>query len=314
MLRPSTFLVLGAALAWELGAAYADEASACDDPRISVGAHVDGRWVAPIARACQRTHAAADGDPTARVRIIPAGADLIVEVELEDGRSALRRVRDIDLLGPTLEALLVLPPRAPAAAAPAPLPTVAISAAIPPTAPSTRGDAHAHPTANLDAEGGSGALRIAGREAYLSLAPALFANLRVGPWLFGIEARWDAFQSEVTLPAPGFEMETLGSGLSVARRFRPRFGTLDVGVAPRLLAETQSFLQQGNEVADTQTDVRIGTFARLAVGDATLRFFVGVDFELSPGRIRRRIRIDPALPPLPSWSSGLTAGIVWGEP
>lgn len=303
-------------------AARADEASICDDPRITVEGRVDARWLAPLARACERSRSSTDSDPTARVRVLAAGTDLILEVELEDGRSALRRVRQVERLGPTLEALLLLPPKVAAAVPVGPAPAEAAPPAAAPPSPSAATTTPLPPSPEprppplaLGVEIGGGlGVRVAGREAYLSLAPALFAHLRIGSWLIGLGARWEVFQSRVSLPAPGFEMETLGMGLSLARRFRPSFGTFDVGVEPRLLSETQSYLAKGGEIADSQTDVRMGVFARLAVGDASLRFFTDLDFELSPGRIRRDIRIDAALPPLPSWSAGLAAGVVWGEP
>jgi hypothetical protein len=150
------------------------------------------------------------------------------------------------------------------------------------------------------------------------LAPAGFAQLRAKDWLFGMSVRWDVLQLKSDVAVSNFEMETLAAGLSVARRFRPRFGQMDLGVSPRLVAETQSFqgtsAAEMGEQADTQTDVRIGSFARAAFGGAPLRFFMELDAELSPGRLRRDIRIHPALPPLPSWSAGIGLGVMWGEP
>lgn len=165
-------------------------------------------------------------------------------------------------------------------------------------------------------EGGVGG-RLAERE-YYSLAPAGFAQLRARDWLFGMSVRWDVLQWKSDVAASNFEMDTLGAGLSVARRFRPSFGLIDVGLSPRLVAETQSFEgtspDEMGEQADTQTDVRLGAFMRTALSNAPLRLFVELDGELSPGRLRRDIRIHPALPPLPSWSVGIGVGVTWGEP
>ena len=256
-----------------------------------------------------------DSDATARVRIIPAAHDLIVEVVLKDGRSTLRRVQEPAALKSTLEALLTVPP-APlhveptVPLAPSPLPIVN-------ELPSDRALPVAHsqaPTFGVEAGGGVGG-RIAGGQAYLSVAAGGFAQLRAGDWLFGMSARWDVFQTKSDVAVDSFEMETVGAGISVGRRFRAGFGDVDLGVSPRLVAETQSFFRtKSDEVADTQTDVRLAGFARAVFGHSALRLFAEADAELSPGRIRRNIRIDPALPPLPAWSAGVAVGVVWGQP
>jgi hypothetical protein len=146
------------------------------------------------------------------------------------------------------------------------------------------------------------------------VAASAFAQIRANEWLFGMSTQWDAFQFKSDARVDNFEMETVGIGISVARRIHPGFGSFDVGMSPRLVAETQSFLTKTIETADTHTDVRIGGFARTAFGHAPWRLFVGLDAELSPARLRRDIRIAPALPPLPSWSTGLSIGVLWGQP
>lgn len=309
------------ALAWESRAGAEEPDIVCEDPRVRIQGRPDGRWLEPIVRACEDLRAMPDGDATARVRIVPADADLIVEVVLQDGRSTLRRVRDAAHLRTTLEALLSVPP-APGAAAdmqrtvPGPAPRsepgdVAVGASPPPPPPSA-----AAPSFGVEL-GASAGGRVAAGE-YFSFAPAGFAQLRAREWLFAMTARWDVVQRKSDVGVSTFEMDTIAAGVGAGRRFRPRFGPIDIGVGPRLVAETQSFEgtspSEMGEQADTQTDVRLGTFARAAAGAASLRFFVELDAEVSPGRLRRDIRIHPALPPLPSWSAGLGIGVVWGEP
>jgi len=152
--------------------------------------------------------------------------------------------------------------------------------------------------------------RIAGGE-YRSVAPTLAASLVVQRWLFGLCARWDLAQTaDVASPAV-FEMDTVGAGIAVARRLDVRIGYLDVGFSPRLLAESQSFEASGKEISRSASDVRLASFARLAFGHGAFRFAVGLDGELSPARVRREIRLDAVLPPLPAWSAGLSAGLSW---
>jgi hypothetical protein len=290
------------------------EEPVCEDPRVRIEGRPDERWLEAIARACAGLEAMPDSDPTSRVRLVPAGRDLIVEVALEDGRSALRRVRDPASLMTTLDALLTLPP-SPRLAEPA----------APPAAPPPPANEHldverpqlpaaASPRIGFEVGAAVGG-RIAGAQNYLSVAPGGFAAIRVDDWFLGIHARWDIIQRKSDVHVRDFEMDTVGAGVSIARRFRSDVAVIDVGIAPRLLVETQSFLtESGIEDADAQTDLRVGAFTRVSLGHAQLRPFVGLDAELSPARLRRDIRVGPELPVLPSWSAGFDVGVAWGQP
>lgn len=254
-----------------------------------------------------------DSDPTARIRIVPAGQDLIIEIVLKDGRSTLRRVQEPAALKGTLEALLVVPPApAPADKPASPIPSVTLRTEAPAektvNAPPSQ---DATTTFGVELGGGIGG-RVSG-QGYLSLAGDGVARIRVRDWLFGLGVRWDAFQWKSDVALDNFEMETVGASISVARRLPTGFGSVDVGVSPRLVAETQSYLNKNTEIADTQTDVRLGGFTRAAFGHSPWRLYVEADGEFSPGRLRRDIRIDPALPPLPAWSAGLNLGAIWGQ-
>ena len=57
-----------------------------------------------------------------------------------------------------------------------------------------------------------------------------------------------------------------------------------------------------------------GSFARLVLGDGPMRFLTELDGEVSPTRLRRETRIDPMLPPLPTWSVGGSLGAEWAGP
>lgn len=332
-----SLLALAVELAWAPVASAEEHETVCEDPRVRIQGRPDGRWLEPIVRACEDLRTMPDADATARVRIVPAGADLIVEVTLKDGRSTLRRVQEPSRLGTTLEALLTVPPTLPATDSPDSRDGSAESPSRGSADP-TRAErlvderngerspvpsSPAQPSFGIEIGGALGG-RLAARE-YYSLAPAGFAQLRAREWLFGMSVRWEALQWKSDVVVSNFEMDTLAAGLCVARRFRPSFGSFvmstDIGLSPRLVAETQSFqgapgasAAEEDEQADTQTDVRFGVFARTAFGSAPLRLFVELDGELSPGRLRRDIRLHPALPPLPSWSSGIGLGVTWGEP
>jgi hypothetical protein len=286
----------------------------CEDPRIQIEGQPSERWRDAITRSCAALSEMRDSDPTSRVRLVPAGDDLIVEVALEDGRSALRRVRDPGQLKSTLDALLTLPPaRHTEPAAPPPAIAQAPSANEP-VGPNPQRPPPAAPSSSGFEAGMSLGGRMAAR-TYLSIAPSAYAEARLDQLLLGISVRWDIVQVKNDVDLTDFEMTTVGAGFTVARRFRLDFADVDLGVEPRLLVETQSFrTETGVEDADSKTDLRIAAFSRLAFGHTPLRPFVVLDAELSPGRITRDIRVGPELPVLPSWSAGLGIGLAWSQP
>jgi hypothetical protein len=107
-------------------------------------------------------------------------------------------------------------------------------------------------------------------------------------------------------------MESLGAGFVVARRFGtvPQF---DLGATASLLEEMQSTEDTSGEIAGSQTDIRVGVLGRMLFGRGALRGNVSVEADISPGRFRRTVRIDDALPDLPSWSLGLGVGATWED-
>jgi hypothetical protein len=285
--------------------------AACEDPRVRIDGAPDGPWLQSIAQACAALDAKPDSDPSGRVVLVPSGDDLIVEVTLADGRSALRRVRSPDSLGSVLAALLELPTTGenqpahpssesapPAVQSPAPAP-----APLPPP-----------PSPRLGIELGGG---VSGRVAgggYLSLGPSAFGQVAVGAWALGIDVRWDAYVSKSGVDA-NFEMESVAVGVTLTRRFRFQAADIEVGFSPRVVDETQSDDSLASEVTFATTDVRVGALLRAALGHAhRVRPILEIDGELSPSRIRRLPRLDPSLPALPAWSAGATIGILWGDP
>lgn len=294
----------------------------CEDSAVRVTGQPDDSWIAPIAQACAALHSMTDRDQTASVRIAPQDRDLIVEVTLKDGRTAVRVIRDPAALTATLEALVALPPeRSPSSAtSTVPTPPVAIPAVAVDTKPTVPGPQLAPresitPATGVGVEiGGILSARVAGSQGYFSPATGAFAQLRARSWRFGMTARWDFYQVAADVDAPGFEMETVAVGLSLARRWSGSVADLDVGMSPRFVTETQSFVIEGHEDTGSRADVRLGAFARTMFGGPPWRLLLELDAELSPTRLRRSMQIDPVLPPLPSWSAGVGAGFVWEEP
>jgi hypothetical protein len=300
------------------GAACADD-NRCDEARIHVASDVQPRWRAAIDRACAALAALPGVDPSARVRIVRIDRDLGVDVALADGRYASRRVVTPEALLATLEAVLVVPLSDP--------PPVVAEERQPERAPSDsntstwpRTEERAAPLqsstaeSNLAVELGGGLGGRVAAHGYLSAAPAGFAEIRVGSWLLGTLIRWDVIGSKSAPFVDVFEMETVVVGFLVAKRVGLGFGTIDAGLSPRLAVETQTFESGAGEQTLGATDVRLGTFARLAFGKSALRPIVEIDADLSPSRLRRVVQLDPRLPELPSWSAGLSAGLAWTTP
>jgi hypothetical protein len=297
--------------------AHAEEVGpVCEDPRVRIEGHPAESWPDAIARACTELADMPDSDPTSRVRLLPSGRDLIVEVTLEDGRTAVRRVRDPAKLKTTLDALLTLPPASRRIEAPVAPPSVSSPSSVPSDEERASEPAHASPAPRLAFEAGIAVGgRVAGAQAYLSVAPSGYAELRIDEWLIGIGARWDVFQTKSDVGLRHFEMDTVGADLFAARRFRADGWSADLGLSSRLLVETQSFHpERGKEDTDAQSDMRLGPFLRVSVGRGSLRPIFVLDGEVSPSRVRRSIRVDEEFPVLPSWSLGLSAGVAWGRP
>ena len=294
-----------------VAAARTDE-HGCEAARVDVEGDLQPRWQAAVARACSAIAELTGVDPGARVRISPVERDVMVEVTLADGRFAARRVVSPDALLTSLEALVVVPPSAPTEAPRAPASSVASATTSAEEAPHPA--TAAPPASSVAFElGGTLGGRVAAH-GYLSAAPAGFAEIRVGSWLLGALIRWDVIGSKSAPLVDVFEMETVVVGIVAARRIALGFGSIDAGLSPRVVVETQTFEGTAGEQSLSAIDVRLGGFGRLGFGKAALRPIIEIDADVSPSRLRRVAQLDPRLPELPSWSAGLSAGLAWTAP
>lgn len=292
----------------------------CSNADVRAEGPLDPRWSDAVARLCDDLQAMKDRDPDARVRLTASAEDVLVEVTLPDGRGTIRRVRRPHALRDSLEALLTLPPER---RDPEP-PRAAVStvAAPPPPEPA--------PLRTSPFVGAEIALGVGGRVAgssHLALGGAAEAYLIAGHWLFGLWARWDAFQRVGTPSDVEVDIDTVGAGVTFARRYRlGSSAELDVGVVPRLIVENQRWERdarpgspvpegegeaEDEEGSRTTTDVRVATLGRVHFGRGPLRPFVGIDAEVSPARLRRPSRAAEGIPALPAWSAGLIVGVSW---
>jgi hypothetical protein len=284
----------------------------CADPRVRVdGAPGDG-WIEAIVRACEALAAMSDSDHSARIILVPSGQDLIVEVSLADGRSTFRRVTAPSSLNSILAALVELPVEQYFEPAGIPVDGTPPPAALRqlPTTPAPAATSPPSPRVGVEL-GAAASGRVAG-QGYLSFGPSAFAQLVVGAWALGIDARWEALEAKSGADST-FEMETVAVGLTLTHEFRAHALDIDVGLSPRLVDETQSDDAYANGNAFSTTDVRMAALVRATLGWTHVRPLVTLDGELSPTRVRRLPRLNRDLPPLPAWSAGLSLGVQWSE-
>ncbi|MEO8901376.1 MAG: hypothetical protein ABI627_07610 [Polyangiaceae bacterium] len=280
----------------------------CEGPRIAIKGELADRWRDALQAASERLLTRRDLDQCARVELRSNLEELEVRVKLADGRTTYRALRDPDALGPTLDALLVVPPVL-AAQSSHSLPE--FGAPIP---------AHvSEPTRRAHFEAGFGAMgRLAAAPLYAGIGVAGFAQLDLEPWLVGVTARWDVTDGLVTVASPsGFNMQTLGLGVVVGRRSSLLGAELDTLVGPEILAENQEAdgdSAQPDGAGGGGTDFRLDLAVRLSTKTSGFHFFAQADLDLSPSRLRRTKQLDPLLPPLPSWSLGLVLGAASRSP
>ena len=278
--------------------------SVCADPRVSIAGALDTVWLEAVVSLCEDLGSIPDIDPQVRLRVIPAGTDVIVEASLPDGRTTLRRVRKPRDLRLTAEALATVPPAATLSK---------VDASAPPSSPDHEPAARSRP---IGFELGAAALvRASAAPTYVSAGTAGYVGVRPGNWMLGVHARWEILEQLTSHPPRGYEMDSAGAGFFVARRLELSPAVrADVGGAATLLVEAQSFETSAGEVSGSSTDVRLGLFTRFLFGTSAWRWTLALDGELSPPRLRRALRVDPVAPQLPTWSAGLAIGASWGDP
>lgn len=288
----------------------------CADERIQIDGEFGAEWVEPLARLCHQFATMKDVDPSARLHITPAGDDVLLEATLGDSRSARRKIQSPDDLFTIVEALtVVIPSEKPAARQPA----APAAVNVPPPAPKPHVEPKVKPEPkprDLGVELGAAVeARFSGSPSYLSAGIAGYASIRPDEWFFGVTARWQPSEIPASGAAPGFEMESAGAGFVVGHRVVDTpMVDLDVGASTLVLVDTQSLETRVPDEVGSATDVRFGLLVRALVGRSSWRFAPAIDADLAPTRLRREVRIDPSLPPLPAWSVGLALGASWVEP
>jgi hypothetical protein len=310
-------LICPSALAAETPSPLEPAFAACDDKRLEIDPKVPLRFRSAAVHACEELKAMTDVDSEVRLRIDASGDDVLVRARLGDGRTATRLVQAPEALEPTVEALAIVPPLA-ESAPPASAPIAAVTPKAPPvTGAQTVGAAPraaAHPLLSFElAASLSG--HIAGWPAVISPSLGGYAGLRSTDWLLAVTVRWDPIQALPANNVSSFEMDTAGGGFLLTRRLKWQETAADVGATAGLLVQSQSYESpQGGEKTGSAVDARIGLLGQAIFGSGYRRLLVSLGGEVSPTRLRRKLRVDDVLPPLPWWDFGLGIGAVWGEP
>ena len=101
--------------------------------------------------------------------------------------------------------------------------------------------------------------------------------------------------------------EEFSLALGLGRRAMLGRVALDVALSPTL-----SFTTMDNDaVSGAGTQFRLGASARWLIPfTSSLGLSLTLDGEIAPSHLTKPLRVDPALPPLPSWTLGLRLGVV----
>jgi len=335
----SPALLTGVLAAFCVPPAYAQAAS-CSSLDIELAAAVSHRW--PDLPSDVR--AALDGrddlDRCAQIKLTVQDTAIVVEVRLPDGRSAERTVARREDIVPTLESLLLVPPRSlqgtreqletegpepsqpvkrAAKPGPAPANVPASGIRVEPVgghpAVADRGPAAAAPRSEsqlrIDLSVVSGA-RVGDGQSAVGLG--VFSFVELSGWLVGLGGRADRYRS---LAEPKTDGGALELALLGGRRLRSRNLALDLlGGLAAVLQGTDTFEKQSAtsdfKATSSSTVPRLLLAARLNLNArSTLHPFVGVDGELGPTRANDGGAV-PYVSHLPMWTVGLALGATVG--
>lgn len=252
----------------------------------------------------------AEVDRCAEVNV-QAGPELIeIVIHLADGRMAVREVRTPTEAVAVVEALLTQLPEAGRSES-----RNELRAALPSEREPSRGPASAPAPRIVVIDVGIGAsLRVAGHPWFLGYGLSAQVSVAINEWLLGSWLRWDIQDRLLEGAVPrAFIASSFLLGAFTGRRFSVGNATLDLIAGPNLVIDTEE--AAGPDVEDIG-----GELGSLSLG-AALRlyaprlgkpsFFAMLGADVSPSRLHRRVRADPALPALPAWGGTLVLGAAW---
>jgi hypothetical protein len=170
-------------------------------------------------------------------------------------------------------------------------------------------------TPSVHVELGIGAaLRFGSSPAYFAGGAAAFAEFALDRWLLAVTARYEITTALVNQPAPtDFVMQSSCVGVSAGRRLELGRVNVDGLVGPNVVLEDEHADDVDRELEGVAADFRLGATWRVSgPPSSSVRPFASGDLEISPLRIHSAKSLDRALPPLPSWTTGVALGVLWG--
>jgi hypothetical protein len=278
-----------------------------------------------------------DIDECAHVRIGRALHGFEVEVELADGRTAARRVRRVDDVIATLEALLLVPAKTTALLTDEP---EREALGVPVEAGGDLPSLRSRPLPRAEAkaallEKASPISDPGARDEHWGIELSLLAGSRIGDgqtcvgvgaislldlhgWLLGFEGRADNYAPIDGTPYPALQLAVLGG-----YRFRFATTSLDFMAGPAIAVQDESATTSVQGTASTTASAQVhddtsGTVPRLLLAShmnfaarSVFRGFVGLEGEL--GRAgSSETRVGPSAPHLPMWMVGIALGATVG--
>jgi hypothetical protein len=288
----------------------------CVSPHVHLELAGKSEWEAEVPALRARLTALGHVDACARVTIRAEATGVSVNVT-SGSRSATRHLTEPSELVRTVEALVVLP---------APIDSVDESPLVDPpqdaSRPSDRRQAlpePVHPAIGSHMEFAAAAsARMGGNPLMVGAGLAAFAGLVEGNWLVGVDARWEFADGYVSATPPsGFSMNSGAIGVAVGHRSHIGAFACDALIGPTLVLESQEAFPAtttategiGTNALDPRVDL---TLRATGPTSSRLRLYAAGDIEVSPHRVVHPKQLDPELPPLPAWTSGVAVGVVWG--
>jgi len=261
------------------------------------GEHLEARWSNAVDEARRALARRDDVDTFVEVIVSPASGGVRVVARRPSGERAERHVDDVDDLGPTIFALVVVPRTARLEPVhDAELPADLIVRVIAPRSGSRRDGFEL------------GAALGARWQGSIAVGGHVFADLAAGPWLVGANLGWTTGGGDQRVVDPAsaetttehYALRTFEIGIELGRRVE--LGPVEVTalVGPRLAMSTRSFqdvpaptmsLMRTGPMVSSAFDVPDVREARLAGGlrawwtsSAHLQLLLGVDATLDVAR------------------------------
>ena len=241
-------------------------------------------------------------DACAQIELAAVDAGGIrVSVVLPDGRSTTRTAAQHDDVLPTLEALLLLPERAPALPSPTPATAPRARSPLARLTPvrSARSERDA-PAPTLEPRSFGLELSLLGGprmgEGQLAVGLGALSLLEAHGWLFGFTSRVDRYQTPLSDPEMALELGVLGG-----KRLHFRDFALSFVAGPAVAMKGLAFSETESVRVDSQAppppprlpeDPSTGPVPRLLVGAhagftprSVLRSFLGLEASIGPARV-----------------------------